>query len=249
MRKRLGVIAALAAASVARASITMSLDILDAGDPGGPPPVDRLVVDIFVDVSAQEYFTLGAIRGVTDWGATLIYSEGPIAPFYPPEDSDHHTTFGSAAYERDSAARYAPAGTIAEQGILPAVGYDPPSAFPIFDPNLINVGYFAFPFVSLGHPDAPAGRDGWTLRIALDTTHVKLPGSHDNANYRIFTPGQEPPGYEAIFLSEGGLTDIGTYMEAQSTARAVRNWGVYVPEPSTGILFLLALAVLRIRYR
>src|SRR5204862_182587 len=99
----------------ARATIAVSFDILDASEPGGPAPPGRLVVDAFLDFSADSYLTAAGVTGRSLNGATLIYNSEPTLAFLPPGLTDHYVTFGSAAYGRAGGNRFAPQGTVALQ--------------------------------------------------------------------------------------------------------------------------------------
>lgn len=232
------------------ASITMSIDVLDGNDPGAPSPTGLVVVDVGVDVSANDWFVSAAIVGRTFNGATLEYGlypdpNNPLPTFLPPGLDNRFVSFGSAAYGRNDPPRFAPAGTIAEQTIG-IVGDQP---YPTFLPDEVGAGYFAIPLFAPSHPDAPRGRDGYIARVALDITGVELPGASDPGNYRIFTPGQVPAGFEPVFLSDPwqGL-QFGTYVFSNYSPNNsfAQNWGVYVPEPhSMGALLVGSLVVIR----
>lgn len=237
-------IGVFASSVLAQPVINISFDILDAADPGGPAPEGRLVVDVFVDVPTNDMFVSGLVRGFAQSGATFVYATSGLNTFFPPEGGDRFTTFGSATYERDALARYSPAWTVGQPGIVPETGYSPPSPFAMFEPSFINVVYFVSPLVRPDVPDAPVGRDGWTLRIALDISEVSISGADDIANYHVFPLGQAPPNCEAVFVSNPGTgAAFGTNMTTFNQPQGVgRNWGVYVPEPGSFVMFLIGIA-------
>jgi len=223
----------------------MSIDVLDGNDPGAPSPAGMVVVDVGVDVSSNDWFVSAGIVGRTFNGATLQYGlfpDPPIPSFLPPGLDNRFVSFGSAAYGRNDPPRFAPAGTVAEQTIG-IVGDQP---YPTFLPDELGAGYVAIPPFAPGNPDAPVGRDGYIARVALDITGVGLPGASEVANYRIFTPGQEPGGYSPVFISEPlqGL-NFGTIVFGNNFPDEIgQNWGIYVPEPSSAALLSLAALVL-----
>lgn len=228
----------LFASPIVTADISMSLDILDSGDPGGPAPAGLVVVDVAVDVSNTDWFVAGAIYAETANGAQFVYASG-APPFRPPGLAEPFVSFGSAAYGRDSAARFAPAGTIAEQSIALAGSYIAGGSA-IFLPTYIDVGFFSSPVASPSEPQAPRGRDGYVMRIALDVSGVAIPGADNPEDYRIFAPGSVPNGYEPVLISDPEVTtDAGTIVGSLSHPSPVgQNWGLYVPEPGTLVLFL-----------
>jgi len=82
------------------ASITMSIDVLDGNDPGAPAPVGLVVVDVGVDLSADDWLVSAGVIGRTFNGATLIYGENPDPnfpgpTFRPPGLDNRFVSFGS----------------------------------------------------------------------------------------------------------------------------------------------------------
>lgn len=239
-------IAALGAiATPLHASITMSIDILDASDPGGPAPAGMVIVDVGVDVSADDYLFSAGIYGETHNGASILYGESqdpnnPGHSVLPPGVNNRFVTFGSAAFGRDDPPRFAPAGTIAKQTISPT-SYFLPGPLAALYPNWIDFGFWAYPIVPPGDPSAPRGRDGFVFRLALDVNSVSIPGAGDPANYRICELGMEPSGYDPVFTSGMGHPSMhGTGVWSNLQGEQVgQDWGLYVPEPTSGALLLL----------
>lgn len=246
-------IAAIGAiATPLQASITMSIDILDASDPGGPAPAGMVIVDIAVDVSDSDWFMTAGIIGNTFNGAELVYGarndpNNPGPSFRPPGINNRFVSFGSAAYGRNDAPRFEPAGTVAEPTIAFLGAYlGGPVA--ILQPDWVNIAYYAFPLPQSGSdPNAPRGHDGWVMRLALDTSAVSIPGADDPAVYRVFAPDEVPSGYEPVFLSDGYGSSLGTIVYGWTGVSSGQNWGLYVPDPPTGLLSIMALLLLTMR--
>ncbi|MBI5865191.1 MAG: hypothetical protein HZB38_11915 [Planctomycetes bacterium] len=232
--------------SFTRGEITgFSVDILDVSDPGGPAPAGLVVVDFSIEVSADDWFVAGFVTGVTANGAVLRYG---ATPFLPPGIANPYVTFGSAAYGRNDAARFAPSGTVAEQSIFAPTGYDPATPFPQFESGLVNVAFGPTPPGDRNNPDTPFGRDGSIVRIAVDISSVPIPGADNVVNYHIFEPGHEPAGFLPVFISRASRTShFGSAAQGLFPPAILPglNWGVYVPEPSAGLLVLLAVAAFR----
>lgn len=248
---RLAVAVALAAAS--SAGIVLSpIDVLDGVDPGAPSPAGTIVVDIGVDVTADDWFAVAAIAGRTYNGAALLYerSSDPNHPhevvFSPPGVHNRFVSFGSAAYGRNDAPRFAPAGTVAEQTIAVLGAYTPPELNPRLRPDLIDVVYFAVPpAAGPNDPAAPRGRDGFVMRLCFDVTLVNVPGAGDPSAYRVFLPGDEPAGYLPVFISQADGFPHGTVVASQVEQQLTgRDWGLYVPEPLSHSIFLAGAFVL-----
>lgn len=229
---------------VGLADLTLSVDILDAGDPGGPAPTGLLIIDVHLETTADDGFRLAAVRGDTSHGATFVYAPtaDPNAPRFVPPGTEHRfSTFGSVPYPRDGVQRYAPAGTLEEPTILTSTQYYPGHPRPQFDPTVLSVVYYPRP------SGIQYGQDGYILRIALDIEEVDIPGGNDPENYRIFAPGHEPAGFVPIMISTtppewpGGTFVAGN---EQILSTVSLDWGVYVPEPST----IFPFVILVIRY-
>lgn len=222
----------------------MSLDILDASDAGGPAPAGRLVVDVFVDVTADDAFVSAGIFGYVQNGATLVYDSNE--QFLPPGPENRFVSFGSAAYDRNGVARFDPAGTISEQAIQVAGPRYSSGGVPRFYATEIDATYFVVPPGPGGVPEEVAGRDGYVMRIALDISDVEIPGGDDANNYRLFTPGSEPTGYLPVFISDlpsGPDTGMRVYTYRSNSDGA--DWGVYVPEPTTAFLLIVLVCAAR----
>src|ERR1051325_4220069 len=90
----------------ARASIAVSVDLLDPTDGISMPfPGSGIVcVDVLVDVSDGDTFTVGGLRGVALNGASLVYAPDPNVPKPPPPSP--FITFFTIPRGRDAPNRY-----------------------------------------------------------------------------------------------------------------------------------------------
>lgn len=236
----------LATTCAAWGSITLgSIDILDSSDTGGPPPAGLLVIDTSIEVSENDRFVQCSIVGRTSHGASLVYApmSDPNDVFLPPGSAQRFVTFGSAAYGRDDTARYSPSGTVVEPTIATSTAYESGAGLARFSSSEIDAVYFPTP------PGGRTGEDGFVLRVALDISGVSIAGGQEAENYRIFTPGSEPPGYLPVFLSDnirsdppfGGIMVLGVDGLPGASGR---DWGVYVPEPASATyLLVVAMAI------
>lgn len=228
------------------ADVSLSLDILDASDPGGPSPAGLLVVDAAVDVSADRFLAAAGIVARSQNGASFVYSSSdPNTPFLPPGAGQRFVTFGSAPYGRDDAARFAPAGTPEQPTIVVGTAWSGGVPQGYFRSSIVNTVWFSAPW-----SDHLLGRDGYVLRLVLDISGVALPGADDIANYRIFRIGDEPPGYSPVLLSEYPGEPGGIELQTGFDFEVARiDWGVYVPEPSGWLVLMLVSCCRRFRCR
>jgi hypothetical protein len=221
----------LGVTSTAGAGSLISIDILDANDPGGPAPSSLVVVDLAIDVRSDLSFGGVDVRAGAGNGATLVYSSVQWDEvFFPPGSGNPFVTFGSAPYPRDAIVRFSPAGTPEEPSIRRFGATHP---IPVFAPTILDVAYIPDPY----SPPDLLDRDGYFLRVALNITGVQIEGGQDAANYRIFTLGDEPPGFLPVFV---GRTIAGF----DPAGSAGMDWGVYVPEPGTAGVMLLGTLLL-----
>lgn len=228
-------------------SQTIGIDILDAHDPGGPSPAGALVIDVSLDIPETSEVTIGAIVGQTFNGARLVYRlDDPNSVFTPPGTSHPFVSFACFGYERNEPARFEPLGTPMEPSAWAGGPYD--GDVNLFLDQAINTLFGPSPI-----PNPSFGRDGFFLRLAFDISSVSIPGADNAANYRIFTPGEEPAGFLPVFVSAPQV-----YLSLPGTAFAIRHgsgeeqagrdWGVYVPEASIGLIWLTGI-VLVSRFR
>src|SRR5688572_16327969 len=211
-----GVLGALA--QPAMGSVTVSVDVLDPSDGGAQPPAGVIVVDVFVDVSADDNWTAGGFRGRTTGNVRILYASDPnngMPMLSSPGAQNRFVTFCSQARARDAngrfnnsgantAGRYCPAGLTATAG-----------------PGEINVAWYRVP------PGPTAdGVDGYVFRLALGV-EVACTTFGDP---QIFPIGQAPFNFFPLFESRCAdfQSEEGTVATTWDVpALTGLDWGLY----------------------
>ncbi|MBI3847427.1 MAG: HYR domain-containing protein, partial [Planctomycetes bacterium] len=207
-------------ASAASASVTTTVDILDAGDGiANLPPSNVVVADVLVDVSDDDTWTASGVAGLAMNGATLRYGtsldpNNPVGPILTnPGTGQRFVTFFSKPRGRDADGRYT-------NGAAAAAGkYSPTGPTPVATTGEINVAFFASPPETAMSPSV----DGAIFRVALD-----LPAGVTNSQVLLYT-GSAPAGATVLFASAGSMGDIGT-VSASFDVPTVSglDWGLYI---------------------
>ena len=138
------------AASAAFASVTTSVDLLDAGDGGTQPPAGVIAIDVFVDASTDDVWTAGGIRGLVTAAGSALNVSLRYAPnddtntpraeqLFNPGTANRFTTFLTKPRVRDGAGRYTNAGA----GV--AGRYSPTGPIETATATELNAAWFASP--------------------------------------------------------------------------------------------------------
>lgn len=233
---RLGVFA-FAVAAPAAASITPTLDKLDASDGIPLPPSHLVVIDLQVEVTADDAWAATGIYGEPANGVRIAFAQDPNSGgplFTAPGADNRFVTFFSKPRDRDAANRF---GTGA--AILP-LGYSGPP-IPRLRPTLVDVG-------AAEMTQGPLGRSGYVARVALDLSWADNPAfRQDSTNIvvALTAPSNSVPLFRSQYLN------IGTFVASRNNFSRAFNWGVYgiIPEPATLALAWLISAALRFSRR
>jgi hypothetical protein len=147
---------ATAAAGVARAQVSLSVDRLDGADPGAPAPASLVVVDVLADVATTDTWTAAGLRATVANGAVLVYgadlNELLVNPSRVDDDrvdpsrDDPFVTCVSKPLARDASARFFNAGAAV------AGHYDPSGFAAEAEASEVNVAWFASPPVIATSP-------------------------------------------------------------------------------------------------
>src|SRR5262249_15261279 len=131
-----------------QASVTVSTDILSEGEGTLPPSPNILCIDVMIDVSATDSWTVGGLVGRTSSSATLLYAFDPNGRqlLTAPGTQNRFVTFFSAPRARDGTGRYTSTAAVA------AGGYSPTSPTVTATPTEMNVTFFSFPPPTAGSP-------------------------------------------------------------------------------------------------
>ncbi len=170
------------------ASITVTADVLDAGDGGPQPPAGIVIIDVQIDVSADDYWTAAGLRGRTFNGARIRYAfdaNDQIVLVNPGLD-DRFVTFASQPRPRHGDGRFI------NGGASPAGAYCPTGSSPLTAGSELNVAWFRIP------PTGTDGVDGAIFRLALE-----LPAYCTLGDDYTLVPGvQNPPGRFPLFQAD-----------------------------------------------
>lgn len=205
-------------ARCATAGGQLFIDRLDPADGGVQPPPDRLVIDVYVDVSPDDVWTVAGVRGVALGGASLVYATDPASGtvrLIDPGADERFVTFVSRPRPRDATSRFT-------NGLVsPAGSYSPPSPHAVATPHELNLVFFANP---LPHP-LSASVDGYIARIALDV--FGLCAARDALVFRV---DEAPRGFVPIFLCQNvDRADPGLAAMTYTNPDVVGfDWGVYM---------------------
>ena len=210
-------LATLATCATAFGSITVTLDVLDPGDGGAQPPPGVVVVDVFVDVSADDYWTAAGLRGVALNGARILYAHDPNtgeAVLVSPGTGDRFVTFASQPRPRDANGRFNNGGASV------AGRYCPTGPVITATSSEVNVAWYRY------MPDSGVdGVDGAIFRVALRTSE----GCTSQGTFRVL-PLQPPwPGRAPVFECRcDTFDDSGVAVASFDDPSLVgTSWGVY----------------------
>lgn len=238
-RHRMAWTAALAWAASANAQILeLSVDRLDAGDPGGPAPSHLLVIDTYISMAhpMDDYWTASGLRLDCSSGARFRYAysdpNNPNAPtIVSPGESDRLVTCFSEPHSRESQTRFNDYAGAAIGG-----AYCPPGADAVATDSHLNVIWFHSP------PHTHSHGNGYIARIVLDLTDTP----YDSDDLTITTERPETWVLAADCPDEFSLP--GFVATTRDFPQLVGfDWWVTVPEPATIALLIAGAALLRIR--
>lgn len=236
--------ALLACASLAlpgtRASISVSIDKLDASDGFPIPPSNLVAVDIGVTLTADDAFFGVGIRGLPANGAQIHYGYDPNSGTLlrsAPGTNNRFVTFFSQPRPRNNDNRFDGRGYISAGNSF--CGGNPT---PDFTPAELNA--FA------ESPVAPDGLSGYVLRVVIDLSAVDDPAFRQDSE-NIVVAAEPPP--DSVTLFQSVCPDFGDGVMVASEDDLIDptyfDFGIYgvIPEPSTGCL--LAVSALMIIWR
>jgi HYR domain-containing protein len=205
-------------AATASASVTVSVDKLDAGDGGNQPPSNVVVADVLVDVSSDDVWTAAGLRGLAMNGAALRYDVAldpnglPVTILTNPGTGQRFVTFFSKPRGRDADERYT-------NGAAAAAGqYAPTGPTAVATAAEINVTWFASPPESAASPSV----DGAIFRVALD-----LPAGVTNDQVLLYA-GSPPAGATVLFASSvpSGAGTVSATFDVPTPVGL--DWGLYL---------------------
>lgn len=236
-----GMITFLAATKVlAQLEGGLRFDVLDPSDAGyEPPPTNRFIVDIYVDVAEGDIWTASGLRVTSTQYSTLVYA----ADNDPNTDASDLLTHPGlenrfcTSISKPRANRSGP-GRFENGGADIAGAYLPTGFLPEISPALLNVAYFALPTESA---------DGYIARLAFDVDPRAFDYSPPGAGLVV---SQHPGGVLAMLgrIERSHPSDdlpgaaFGTYRDP--TIRG-GDWYFYfgeAPEPRTALLLLAGAA-------
>lgn len=193
----------LAITASASATVSASLDLLDAADPGGPTPTGVIVIDGLVTISAGDAWTASGIRCDTTTDVTLIYADedSTIDGVQPlvintGAGENRFVTLLSVPRDRNANSRF-------NNGATAIAGrYSPTGPTGELTPTSLNLAYFASPPANVNSPTV----SGNTLRIALSAPGVT---SEDVIIITGTTPPSDHPVVLATISGASGSNDVG----------------------------------------
>jgi hypothetical protein len=199
---------------------------------GIPKPENVVIVDVLVDVGADDTWTAAGIHGMALNGAQLIYGsftdadDNLISPaLVSPGSDDRYKTVLSTPRDVAASSRFN-AGAVAIAG-----RYCPSGPIATNTAQELNLSFFASPPATSTSPSV----DGGIVRIALDISGVAAPHNLDTA--AIFVGiGAPPADVTPLFVSACAFTPggPGTLTASFDHPQAVGiDWFVgFVPGPS-----------------
>lgn len=223
--------------ATAYGDVAIEVDVLDDPGEGTLPPPLVAVVDVLVDVSADDAWSAGGFRGLAVNGARLRYATDPnsgVPALFSPGAANRFVTFVSRPRPRDADSRFNTSGAAI------AGRYCPTGPEPVANPTVINVAYFANPPVTAGSPSV----DGAVIRLAID---APVPGP-----YVVRRLDEVEPGDLLLFISDCDGGAVGTAAATYDVPAVTGfDWALVrpIPEPATGALAATAIFGLARRRR
>jgi hypothetical protein len=209
------------------ASVILSIDKLDPSDGIALPAAHIAIIDIFVDVSPNDAWSVGGFSGRAENGARFVYDLDPNSQVVPTAPGMDHrfVTFFSEPSERDADARFAQDAAVANLG---GNCYQ----WPWF--SLLEA-HFGFIGIPPPNPQTPS-RDGYIARIALDLSQVREPLLRTDSA-RLVVASTPPAGGIPLLMSDcsaGGWSSHGTVAATFDAPPLVGfDWGLYgIPRPA-----------------
>jgi hypothetical protein len=236
------------AAVVAQSERGLILDVLDPSDAGyEPPPTNRYIVDIFVDVADDDLWTASGLRVTSTQYSSLVYAtdndpntDASDLLRNPGYANRFCTSISRPRVNRNGLARFENGGATI------AGAYMPTGFVPEVLPTLLNVAYFSL-------PTETDVLDGYIARLAFDVDPRAFDYRPPGADLQI---AQHPVGMLAML---GRIERIPSE-DSPGAAFATRNDPIirggdwyfyfgYVPEPGTLGVLLIGTIFIRLRSR
>lgn len=218
------------------ASISASVDKLDATDGLPLPPPHIVVIDLYVQPSSDDAWAETGMYGEPANGVQIALAQDPNSGdplFTAPGAANRFVTFFSKPRERDANNRFGSGAAI-----IP-LGYAGPPV-PQLTPTRVSVS-------AVESNAGPLGLSGYVARVAIDLSTALNPSfRQDSAN--IVVAQTAPADSQLLFECRYG--GAGTFIASRNAFTRQFNWGVYgiIPEPATIAAFaLLSLFALRAR--
>ncbi|MBI5866530.1 MAG: hypothetical protein HZB38_18835 [Planctomycetes bacterium] len=222
-------------AARASAAVWTFADVLDPSDAEVShfPPADVLCVDIFVDVSNGDVWTVGGVHVEALNGAALRYATDPntsLPILTNPGVENRFVTSFSKPRGRDADARFA------NSGAASAGAYCPPGPDVEAGASVCSVAFFASPPETSTSPSV----DGYVFRVA-----VELSGRPSNDPYALFLGTPPDPTHPDVILISQCPHAAGTVNHGwgPETVGGIDWYVQQIPEPSTVALVVVLLAV------
>lgn len=221
------VVATFLLAVRATGTVTITIDRLDSSDGGAQPPPNIVVVDVLVDLSADDVWTTAGFAANALDGARLVYAFDPPEPNIPywrprlanPGVLNRFVCCASKPSPRDSDQRFTAAGTEVGPHMCYAGG-----PLPYATPVHVDLSWWTTSPPTAGSPSV----DGAIMRVAIDVS-----GNCNGAQAQIFPWNQAPVGYLPVLESVCNLSENGTYVGTWRDPTWVGiRWGLYVPGPA-----------------